>query len=344
MHDLKPYLAQIAEGKTLSENEAAAAFNIIMSGDATASQIGAMLMGMRMRGETVEEITGAARTMREKALQVSAPENAVDVVGTGGDSTGTYNISTGAAFVVAAHGVPVAKHGNRAQTSKSGSADVLSALGINLDADMKLVEQAIHDANIGFLMATRHHSAMRYVGPARKELGTRTIFNLLGPLSNPAGVKRMVIGVFSKDWLIPLAEVLGKLGAEHVWVVHGHSGLDEISTTGPTEVAEYKDGLVTTFTITPEDVGLERVSIEDLRGGSPEENADALLKVMTNDVPDNLTAFRDVIAMNAGAVLYVAGAVDSLKDGVSSALNKLKDGSALKAVSELKRITNGSVE
>src|ERR1700757_3354658 len=247
--DLKALLAHVAQGRSLSESEAEAAFDIIMSGDATPSQMGAFLMALRVRGETVDEITGAARIMRAKAVAIDAPPGTIDTCGTGGDSSGSFNISTAAALVVAGGGVPVAKHGNRALSSKSGSADVFSALRVNLYSDMALVEKSLHDNNIGFLMAPRHHSAMKHVGPTRVELGTRTIFNLLGPLSNPAGAPRQLIGVFHRQWVRPMAEVLQQLGSERAWVVHGSDGLDEITTTGATYVAELKGGRVTTFDI-----------------------------------------------------------------------------------------------
>src|SRR5690242_20030911 len=243
--DLKALIAHVAQGRRLSEGEAEAAFDIIMSGAATPSQMGAFLMALRVRGETVDEITGAARIMRAKAVAIHAPPGTIDTCGTGGDASGSFNISTASALVVAGCGVPVAKHGNRALSSKSGSADVLTALGVNIDADLRLVERAIREAKIGFLMAPRHHTAMRHVGPTRVELGTRTIFNILGPLSNPAGTKRQVVGVFSPQWVRPMAEVLGKLGAERAWVVHG-DGLDELTTAGTTFVAEWRDGVVTT--------------------------------------------------------------------------------------------------
>ncbi|MBN2753172.1 MAG: anthranilate phosphoribosyltransferase [Rhodospirillaceae bacterium] len=340
MSDLKPILPRISTGETLSENDAALAFDIIMSGQATPSQIGALLMGMRMRGETVAEITGAARTMRAKALMVKASANAVDIVGTGGDCSGTYNISTGAALVIAACGVTVAKHGNKAQTSKSGSADVLKALGVNLDAELPVVERSIAEARIGFMLATRHHSAMKHVGPTRVEIGTRTIFNILGPLANPANVKRLVIGVFSKDWLEPLAQVLGNLGAERAWLVHGSDGLDEITTTGPTDVAELKDGKVTTFSIAPEDVGLVRVAPEALKGGDPDFNAAALRAILEPDVPVGLIPLRDAVAFNAAAALVVSNAAKSLQDGVRMALKVMKDGSAKDVLANFIRITN----
>ncbi len=239
MTELKPLLALAAEGTPLSEAQAESAFDIMMSGDATPGQIGGFLMALRVRGESVDEITGAVRAMRAKMLRVAAPDDAIDVVGTGGDAAQTYNISTVAALVVAGCGVPVAKHGNRAASSQCGAADVLSALGVNIDADFGLVERSIREAKIGFLMAPRHHSAMRHVGGVRVELGTRTIFNILGPLSNPAGVKRLMVGAFARAWIEPMATVLGKLGAERVWVVHGADGLDELTTTDSTTVAEY---------------------------------------------------------------------------------------------------------
>ncbi|MEC9177260.1 MAG: anthranilate phosphoribosyltransferase, partial [Pseudomonadota bacterium] len=237
---MKPLLAAVAGGRARAAEEAAAAFEIIMSGDATAAQIGAFLMALRVRGETVEEIAAAAQVMRDKALRIDTPAGAVDTVGTGGDASGTYNVSTASAFVVAAAGVPVAKHGNRALSSKSGAADVLTALGINIDCDMALVRAALWEVGICFLMAPRHHSAMRHVGPARVELGTRTIFNLLGPLANPAMVSRLLVGVYAREWVEPVAHVLDRLGASDAWVVHGSDGLDEITTTGPSHVAELR--------------------------------------------------------------------------------------------------------
>src|SRR5438445_3801158 len=269
--DLKPLLAQVAAGRPLSESEAEAAFDIIMSGAATRVQMAPFLMGLRVRGESVDEITGAARIMRLKALTIDAPPGTIDTVGTGGDGSGTFNISTATALVVAGCGVPVAKHGNRAFSSKSGAADVLSALGVNIDADMAIVRRCLWEIGMCFLMAPRHHSAMRHVGPTRVELGTRTIFNLLGPMSNPAGAPRQLVGVFAPQWVVPMAEVLGRLGAERAWVVHG-SGIDELTTAGVSNVAEFRDGKVTTFEITPEEVGLPRVSLNALKGGDPAHN------------------------------------------------------------------------
>ena len=340
MTNLKPILTRISTGETLSEDDTARTFDIIMSGQATPSQIGALLMGMRLRGETIAEITGAARTMRAKALAVKAPSNAVDIVGTGGDCSGSYNISTGAALTVAGCGLTVAKHGNKAHTSKSGSADVLKALGVNLDAELPVVERAIAEARIGFMLATRHHSAMKHVGPTRVEIGTQTIFNILGPLANPAGVKRLVIGVFAKSWLEPLAAVLGHLGTERAWVVHGSDGLDEITTTGPTDVAEWKDGRISTFTIAPEDVGLPRVTADTLTGGDPDFNAAALRAIFEPEVPAALIPLRDAVALNAAAVLVVADAATSLQDGVAKAMKAMADGSVKAVLDEFVRITN----
>jgi len=334
--ELKPLIGKVADGNSLSADEAEAAFNIIMSGDATEAQIGAFLMALRVRGETVDEITGAVRTMRAKALAVNAPAGAIDVVGTGGDGSGTYNISTAAAIVAAGSGVPVAKHGNKALSSKSGAADVLTALGVNIDADMALVERAIAEAGIGFLMATRHHSAMKYVGPPRMQMATRTIFNLLGPLSNPAGVTRQFTGVFAKDWIEPMANVLNNLGCEAAWVVHGADGLDEMTTTGPTYVAELKDGKVSTFEVSPENAGLPTAQSEDLKGGDGEHNAKALRAVMDGDAGP----YRDVTIYNAAGALIVAGKATDLKDGASQAAAAIDDGRAKAALDAMVAITN----
>src|SRR6188508_883293 len=254
-NDLKALIAKVATGASLTREEAANGFDRMMSGEATPSQMGAFLMALRIRGETVDEITGAVTVMREKMLRVTAPSNAIDIVGTGGDASGSYNISTCAAFIVAGAGVPVAKHGNRALSSKSGAADVLTSLGIKLDLRPDEITRCIYEAGIGFMFAPAHHPAMKNVGPTRVELGTRTIFNLLGPLSNPANVKRQLVGVFSRQWIEPLAQVLKNLGSECIWVVHGSDGLDEITTSGPTHVAALENGAVRAFEITPEDVG-----------------------------------------------------------------------------------------
>lgn len=333
---LRPLIARVADGTALTEEEAVQAFDIMMSGEATPSQIGGFLMALRVRGETVEEITGGARIMRSKALKVDAPADAVDTCGTGGDASGTYNVSTAVAFVVAACGVPVAKHGNRALSSKSGSADVLSALGVNIELDAGLVSRAIREAGLGFMMAPRHHGAMRHVGPTRVELGTRTIFNLLGPLSNPAGARRQLIGVFSDRWVVPMAEVLGKLGAERAWVVHGSDGLDELTTTGPSVVAEWSGSEVRTFEVTPEDAGLSRAAAADLRGGDAEVNARAL-KAVLDGAKD---AYRDIVLLNAAATLIVADKAADLKTGASMAAEAIDSGKARAVLDRLVAVTN----
>ncbi len=339
MNDLKPYLAKIADGASLSEADAEAAFNVLMSGAATPAQIGAFLMALRVRGETVSEITGAAKVMRAKALKVEAPVGAIDTCGTGGDGAGTFNISTAAALVAAACGVVVAKHGNRAMSSKSGTADVLAELGLNLDATPEVIARALREAGIGFLFAQRHHSATRHVGPMRQELGTRTIFNLLGPLSNPAGATRQLIGVFAHRWIVPVAETLGRLSSERAWVVHGSDGLDEITTTGITYVAELKDGKVTTFEVTPEDAGLKRAKPEELIGGDVATNAAALRTLLHG----RGGAYRDIVVLNAAAALMIAGKVDNLKDGAAMALDAIMSGKAKKTLEALVAISQSPV-
>jgi anthranilate phosphoribosyltransferase len=337
--DMKALIGVVANGTSLSEEQAEAAFNIIMSGDATPSQIGGFLMALRVRGETVAEITGAARAMRAKCQYVAAPDDAMDIVGTGGDATGTFNISTGAALVAAACGIPIAKHGNRALSSKSGAADTLMVLGINNEAEFPLIERAIREAGIGFLMAPRHHSAMRHVGPTRVELATRTVFNLLGPICNPAGVKRQVTGVFAKEWVVPIAETLGRLGSEAAWVVHGSDGSDEITTAGSTFVAELRDGKVTTFEITPEEAGLKRVAPADLKGGDAERNA-AEVRAMLGGQKG---PYRDVVLMNAAAALKVAGKAKDLKDGVAVAGAAVDSGKAKRVLESMVAITHGGL-
>jgi anthranilate phosphoribosyltransferase len=336
--DLKPLLAAVAAGRRLSESEAEAAFEIIMSGDATPSQIGAFLMALRVRGESVDEITGAARIMRAKALAIEAPPGTIDTVGTGGDCSGTFNISTASALVVAGCGVPVAKHGNRAFSSKSGAADVLAALGVNIDCDMEVVRRCLWEVGICFLMAPRHHSATRHVAPTRVELATRTIFNLLGPLSNPAGTRRQLVGVFAPEWVRPIAEVLGRLGAQHVWVVHG-SGIDELTTAGTTTVAEYKDGRVVEFEVEPEEAGVKPATVEQLKGGEPAHNA-ALMRDLLGGSPGPL---RDVVLLNSAASLIVAGRAGSLREGAELAAQSIDSGAARGVLEKLVAMTNGRV-
>ncbi len=334
--DFKALIAKVATGAHLTREEAASAFDRMMSGEATPSQMGGLLMGLRVRGETVDEITGAVTTMRAKMLGVKAPADAVDVVGTGGDASGSYNISTCAAFVVAGAGAPVAKHGNRALSSKSGAADVLQALGVNIELDADEVGACIRDAGIGFMFAPAHHPAMKNVGPTRVELGTRTIFNLLGPLSNPAGVKRQMVGTFSRQWVEPMAQVLKNLGSESIWVVHGSDGLDEITTSGPTSVAELKNGAIRTFEIAPEDAGVKRAKPEDLRGGDADHNAKALLDVLKGKPG----AFRDVAVLNAAAALVVAGKARDLKDGAALAAKSIDSGEAEGRLDRLIAVSN----
>jgi anthranilate phosphoribosyltransferase len=337
MTDFKALIGKVANGKSLSRDEAEAAFNVMMSGEATPSQMGGFLMALRVRGETVDEIAGAVATMRAKVLPVEAPADAMDVVGTGGDAVGTYNISTTTAFVVAGAGVPVAKHGNRALSSKSGAADVLAALGVRIDIAPDAVARCIREAGIGFMFAPLHHSAMKHVGPTRVELGTRTIFNLLGPLANPAGVTRMLVGVFSPDWVLPLAEALRDLGAASAWVVHGAGGLDEISVVGPTRVAALKNGAVTTFEISPSDVNMAFAPLEAIKGGDARQNAEALREVLRGATGP----YRDTVLLNAGAALIVAGRAVDLADGVRMAAATIDEGKARERLDRLVAVSNG---
>lgn len=336
MDSFKPLLAKLATGAFLSRVEAEAAFDHLLSGEVTPAQTGAFLMGLRVRGETVDEITGAVAAMRGKMRRVTAPENAIDIVGTGGDGSGSYNVSTLAAIIVAACGVPVAKHGNRAASSRSGASDVLSALGVRVGGTPSEVEHCLAEAGIGFMMAAAHHAAMRHVASARVELGTRTIFNLLGPLSNPAGVPRQLLGVFSRAWLEPLAEVLRNSGSRRVWVVHGSDGLDEMTTTGPTSVAELRDGAVRLFEVTPEEAGLPRGSAADLRGGDPAHNAEALRAVLKGA----RTPYRDIALLNAAGALVVADRAGSLREGTDMAARALDEGRAAETLRRLVAASN----
>ena len=331
MDNLKPIIGKLATGTTLTRAEAAAAFDVMMSGEATPSQIGAILMGLRVRGEHVEEIAGAVSIMRAKMLRVEASAEAVDVVGTGGDASGSYNISTCASFIVAGAGVPVAKHGNRALSSKSGAADVLMALGVKIDLAPEQIAQCIREAGIGFMFAPAHHPAMKHVGPTRVEMGTRTIFNLIGPLSNPAGVTRQMVGVFARTWVEPIAEVLRTLGSTRAWVVHGSDGLDEITTTGPTYVAELKDGTIRSFEIAPETFGIARAAPEALKGGDGAQNALALRAVLAGEP----SAYADVALLNAAAALVVAGKTNEIGEGLEIARASLKGGHAEAALDRL---------
>jgi anthranilate phosphoribosyltransferase len=337
--DFKGLIAKVASGASLTREESAHAFDRMMSGEATPSQMGGLLMALRVRGETVEEITGAVTAMRAKMLKVEAPPDAIDVVGTGGDASGSFNISTCAAFIVAGAGVPVAKHGNRALSSRSGAADVLGALGVKIELSATQVGECISQAGIGFMFAPAHHPAMKNVGPTRVELGTRTIFNLLGPLSNPAGVKRQMIGVFARNWIEPMAHVLQNLGSECVWVAHGSDGLDEITTSGPTSIAALENGKVRVFELAPEDVGLKKAAPETLRGGDAETNATALMAVLQG----TKGPFRDVALLNAAAALAVAGKANDLKDGVALAAKSVDSGAAKDRLDKLVAVSNAAV-
>jgi len=333
---LRPTLSRVAAGAALTPEQAEAAFEVVMQGRATPTQIGGLLMAMRVRGETVDEIIGAVRAMRARMTPVDAPSDAIDTCGTGGDASGTLNISTAVAFLVAGCGVPVAKHGNRALSSRSGAADVLEALGVNLDAPVETVSRTLREASIGFLFAPRHHAAMRHVGPSRRDLGTRTIFNLLGPLANPAGARRQLLGVFGAEWLVPLAEVLRALGSERAWVVHGHDGLDELTTTTHSTVAELRDGEITRFEVSPEQVGIARAAPSDLKGGDARDNA-AALKALLGGAPG---PYRDVAVLNAAAALVVAGRVRRLEEGAVLARWSIDSGSAASRLDALVRATN----
>lgn len=330
MSELKDYIAIAASGRHLTRQQAEEAFGIMMSGEATAAQIGGFLMALRVRGESVAEITGAVATMRDKMLRVAAPDHAVDIVGTGGDASGSYNVSTCAALVAAGAGLTVAKHGNRALTSKSGAADTLMALGIHIDLEPGGIEACIRDAGIGFMFAPGHHSAMRHVGAARVELGTRTIFNLLGPLSNPASVTKQLLGVFDPRWLEPIAEVLRDLGSETVWVVHG-DGLDEMTTTGTTHIVALENGDIRKFDITPDEFGLERVTIDRLKGGDAQHNAAALLDVLHG----TKGPYRDIVLLNTAASLVIGGVAEDIPEGIAKAAEAIDKGAAKAALDAL---------
>ncbi|KRQ03485.1 anthranilate phosphoribosyltransferase [Bradyrhizobium sp. DASA03076] len=336
MDDLKSIIGKVATGASLSREEAASAFDALMSGEATPSQMGGLLMALRVRGETVEEITGAVTAMRSKMLTVDAPADAVDIVGTGGDGSGSVNVSTCAAFIVSGTGLPVAKHGNRALSSRSGTADVLASLGVKLDLKPEQVGRCVRECGIGFMFAPAHHPAMKNVGPTRVELATRTIFNLLGPLTNPAGVKRQMVGVFSRQWVQPLAQVLKNLGSESAWVVHGSDGLDEITLTGPTFVSALHNGEIRNFEVTPEDVGLPRCEPGALKGGDADANAMALQNVLEGKP----SPYRDVALMNAAAALVVAGRARDLKEGVAIGAKSLDSGAANARLKHLIAVSN----
>jgi anthranilate phosphoribosyltransferase len=334
--ELREIIQKVATGATLEVAEMQSALEIMMSGVATPAQMGAFLMGLRVRGETVAEITGAAKLMRAKMTPVEAPPGAVDIVGTGGDGVGTYNVSTCASLIAAGAGVPIAKHGNRSVSSISGASDVLAALGVKLEVTPATVSRAIKEAGVGFMWAPMHHSALKYWAPIRGELAIRTVFNLLGPICNPAGVKRQVVGVFSAQWVEPIAHVLKNLGSEHVWVVHGHDGLDELTTTGATDVAELKNGKVRRLEVTPADAGLPPAKLSDLKGGDARFNASAIRDVLAA----KKGPFRDIALLNAAAALIVGGKAANLTDGVALAAHSIESGAAAKALEKLIAVSN----
>ncbi len=336
MDSFKPYLAKVATGAPLTREEARLAFDHLLSGEVTPAQGGAFLMALRVRGEAVDEIAGATQALRARMVRVTAPEGAIDIVGTGGDHSGSYNISTLAAILTAACGVPVAKHGNRAASSRSGTADVLGALGVRLGLDAGGLARCLTDAGLCFMFAQTHHAAMRHVAPVRVELATRTLFNLLGPLANPAGVTNQLLGVYSEDWAEPLTRVLAELGSIRVWTVHGSDGLDEITTTGPTSVVALSDGAISRFTIHPQEVGLALARPEDLRGADPAHNAAALRAVLDGA----RTAYRDVGVLNAAAALVVAGAADTLTEGVARAAQAIDTGAARAVLERLAAVSH----
>ena len=331
----KPLLARLADGATLTEGDADAFFAACLRGEPSPAQVAAALTAMRMRGETIGEITAGAREMRKVAVMLEHNYDVIDVCGTGGDGQHTLNISTAVAFVVAGGGVKVAKHGNRALSSRSGTADVLAALGVDIQAGREQQLRALDEAGICFLFAQAHHGAMRHVSPIRAQLGFRTLFNLLGPITNPAGAKRQVVGVYDSRWVEPIARVLGALGAERAWVVHGQ-GLDELTTTGPSSVAEWREGQVRLFMVTPEAVGLPVARLENLRGGTPAENAEALRALLDGAKGP----YRDIVLLNAAAAFLVADKVETLAEGVALGAQVIDDGHARAALGRLVEITN----
>ncbi|MBM3606796.1 MAG: anthranilate phosphoribosyltransferase [Alphaproteobacteria bacterium] len=334
MTDIRPLIG-LAATRPLTSAEAEAAFSALFDGAATPAQIGGLLMALRVRGETVDEIAAAARAMRARMNRVTAPAGAMDIVGTGGDGKGTLNISTATAFVVAGAGVPVAKHGNRNLSSKSGAADALTQMGINVMGGPAMAQAGLDHAGICFMMAPMHHPAMRHVGPPRAELGTRTVFNLLGPLTNPASVRRQLTGAFSAQWIRPMAEVLRDLGSEAAWLVHGGDGTDELSIAAESHVAALKNGRISEFTITPEDAGLSRHPFEAIVGGEPAQNAAAFRALLEGE----LGAYRDAVLLNAAAALLVADRVANLRDGVRMASESIDSGAAKSRLEALAAVT-----
>lgn len=335
--DMQSAIRAVTERRNLSHEEMAAVMRTIMTGEATPAQIGGFLIGLRMKGETVDEIAAAAAVMRELSTKVPVHgEHVVDTCGTGGDSTGTFNISTTAAFVAAAAGARVAKHGNRSVSSKTGSADVLEAAGVNLDLTPEQVAQCVEEVGVGFMFAPRHHNAMKFAIGPRREMGVRTIFNLLGPLTNPAAAPNQVLGVFSRDWVEPIARVLMQLGSRHVLVVHSEDGMDEISIAAPTHVAELKDGAVVSYTIEPADLGVARGDITPLKVGDAAES----LQLMRSVLEGKPGPAANIVALNAGAAIYAAGIADSLAEGVARAKAVIAGGEAYAKLNALSALSN----
>ena len=322
--------------KKISFKEMKNVFSTIMDGNASDVEISSLLVSLNMRGETEEDIAAGASILREKSLKIDAPLNAIDIVGTGGDKLGTYNISTASAFVLAGCGIPVAKHGNKAVSSKSGAADVLTSLGVNINCKTNLLEKSIKEANIAFLMATRHHSAMKYVGPVRSKLGIRTIFNLLGPLSNPCLVKNIMIGVYDIQWLEPFAKALKKLGTENAWIVNGHNNLDELSTTGQNNVCSLSNGKINMFTLDPVELGFPKATVKDLKGKDPEFNANALISVLEGKD----SHYKDIVLLNSSAALVATGNEEKIENALIRSEKSINEGKALMSLEKLINITN----
>lgn len=332
-----PFLQKVLDGTTLNQEQAYQAFNQLLSGEVSDVQVSAFLTAIKIRGESADEVTGAVKAMRVAMTKIKAPEGAIDVVGTGGDGAHTYNISTASAFVAAACGAKVAKHGNRSVSSLTGASDVLTALGVNINAAFQLIEKSIDTLGIGYLSAVKHHPALRHVSPVRQALGVRTIFNIIGPLSNPAGTKYQLIGTYARNLQIPMAQTLANLGSIHAWIVHGlEDGIDELSISGPSRVVELKDGEIRDFKITPEEVGLTSAPLSAIRGGDAQENAHALRAILEGDK----NAYADIVALNSGACLLVAGIVKDLQSGVKAAQDAMASGAALSVLNKLSMLTN----
>jgi anthranilate phosphoribosyltransferase len=333
---LSPFIQKIRGKQSLSVDESRAAFDAIFTGAVSEEQLCEFLLRLLKKGETPDEILGAVTSMRAKAVTIEAPPHAIDIVGTGGDSRGTFNISTAASFVVAACGVPVAKHGNRAATSKSGSSDVLVALGVNMESSFAMLERCLDEANLCFMFAPRHHPAMSHVANVRKKIGVRTIFNLLGPMTNPANVKRHLIGVYAKEWLRPMTDVLHALGSQAAWHAHGRDGMDEISTIMPSDIVALKDNAITEFSVSPNDVGVKTPTLQELQGGDADCNAVAIHRLLQGEA----SAYRDAVTLNAAAALVVSGKVVDLRQGLALACDSLDSGAARGTLEKVVDLTN----